>query len=304
MGTWGNKLYQNDIALDVKNNYIELVRLGASSLEATEILIAANSHIIADTEDSVLFWLALADCQCDFGVLEQDVKNHALSCIERIVEADESCDKLYISHTELEKLKEKILSPTHSPKKIRPINLYHCEWQINDVYAYELDSQYAKERGLNNKFILFHKVGTIVYHPGHIVPIVRVKMADGSKLPKNEQEFNELKYVQTGSHSINDPLMIPIDRSKPIHEQQLEENRLRSMADENGKLRIFKLALLNTSKRVIPKKLFYIGNFENVIPPQNEYTPRDEVSIPSSLWKYFDKYFVDRYCAYNQTHIL
>lgn len=39
MGTWGAKVYQNDVALDVRYEYKELLRYGKSGVEATRELI-------------------------------------------------------------------------------------------------------------------------------------------------------------------------------------------------------------------------------------------------------------------------
>ena len=61
--------------------------------------------------------------------------------------------------------------------------------------------------------------------------------------------------------------------------------------------------LLNTSKKVIPSKLIYVGNFANSIRPQNEFVPHSKDNIASVSWKQFDETFetkmIKRYCGHN-----
>ena len=146
---------------------------------------------------------------------------------------------------------------------------------------------------LEGCYFLFHKIGETTYWPGHIIPIVRVKIARENELPENLEEFNALEYVQTAVTECDDPLWVPRGRSY-VNGYPVEEWAL----DECGFLPEYRLELLNTSKRVIPKKLVYIGNYEEVIPPQIEFVPED-ISIPGFLWKYFDESMMKRYCKYN-----
>ena len=61
MGIWGIRLYQNDIALDTKEEYIQLLRDGNSEDEALKKVLSKNKDIIEDKIDGPVFWLALAE---------------------------------------------------------------------------------------------------------------------------------------------------------------------------------------------------------------------------------------------------
>ena len=46
MGVWGNKLYQNDIALDVKDSYKELLQDGKRNIFETVLNIELDKSFI------------------------------------------------------------------------------------------------------------------------------------------------------------------------------------------------------------------------------------------------------------------
>ena len=60
MGTWGRKLYDNDVALDVRD-MIESVFDSYSGDAAIERIITALSEDYKDEDDISIAWLAAAD---------------------------------------------------------------------------------------------------------------------------------------------------------------------------------------------------------------------------------------------------
>ena len=64
MGTWGFKLYQNDTALDIKDEFEKLFNAGKAIQQITDELIEDYKNIMGDPDEEPLFWLALADTQC------------------------------------------------------------------------------------------------------------------------------------------------------------------------------------------------------------------------------------------------
>lgn len=77
MGSWGLTNLQNDIAEDVKSDYISLLQKGKTGEEATKELTLQYEDAIADLDDAPVFWLALADVQWDYGRLEKHVGEKA-----------------------------------------------------------------------------------------------------------------------------------------------------------------------------------------------------------------------------------
>lgn len=79
MGTWGTGLYENDTALDVKDEFEEYYQRGMAVQEITDRLMQEYADILEDTDEAPLFWLSLADTQYHFGVLLPLVRESALT---------------------------------------------------------------------------------------------------------------------------------------------------------------------------------------------------------------------------------
>lgn len=306
MGTWGTKLYQDDLAVDIRDYYKDHLHRGESGNTITQDLLTLYEIEITDSEDSSVFWFALADTQWNLGRLEESVKEKALSYIsdgsdlirwenqgQRIVQARKKV---------IEELRQKLLSPQPPEKKISQYKIYHCEWKIGDVFAYKLESDLAKECGLYGQYFLIQKIDEGIWHPGHTVPIVYVKITNDMTLPSNVEEYNKLEYVQTGFTKYSDRFF-PIDMRRP-QEDIAEKSKINYQVDEYGFLPKYRVKLLNTSKRVIPKKLMYIGNFANAICPQKEFIPHSEMNILPVSWKQVDETFetkmIDLYFGNNK----
>jgi hypothetical protein len=82
MGAWGTGLYDDDIACDVKADYLECLESGGDERKIYEDFVEENSEFIDDEDDAPIFWFALADTQHEMGKLMPEVKEHALAEIE------------------------------------------------------------------------------------------------------------------------------------------------------------------------------------------------------------------------------
>ena len=305
MGTWGPNLYQNDTSLDVKDEFEKLYNEGKNVQEITDILTEEYKSLFGDIKEEPLFWLALADTQWEFGVLLPVVKEKALYWIDESVNMlifksiNTSAKENRIKN--LNGLRVKLLSTQPKVKKITKKRIYKCQWKYGDVFAYRLESDLAKEKGLYGRYFLIQKVDEGEWYPGHIVPIVYVKITDDINLPSNVEEYNKSEYVQT-SFTEYEYRFCPVDMRRP-QEDIAEKSKINYQVDEYGFLPQYRARLLNTSKRVIPQKLIYIGNFADVAQPQNEFIPHTKENIVSVAWKLFDETFETRmikwYCGHN-----
>ena len=310
MGAWGFKLYQNDTTLDVKDAFTELYRECKSVKQITDKLIIEYKDIISDVDEGPLFWFALADTQWDMGVLIPMVKEKALywidKCRSRLNFQSADISEKKSKQKTLDNLQTKLLSPQPEAKRVVKRRTYKCEWNIGDVFAYRLESDMARERGLYGRYFLIQKVDEHVYHPGHIVPIIYVKITDDTNIPSNEGEYNALEYVQT-SFLKYEQRCWPIDMSRP-EEDIAEKAKINYQVDEYGFLPVYRVILANTSKKVIPTRLIYIGNFKNVLPPQNEFIPHSKLNIGVTYWKNFDDTFetemIKKYCGHNLRELI
>ena len=191
MGAWGTALYSNDTASDIRGDYVDLLRRGNSNEESLKKLMEKDGDCIGIEEEEPLFWYALADTLWNYGRLTPEVKEKALYFLDH-PEAElarwEDDGGKYVEAwmRTLEKLRTKLLSPQPPEKKVSKYRLYKCTWQVGDVYAYRLESEYSKEKGLYGKYIIFQKVGETDWWPGHIIPLVLVYRWIGEEMPQKE----------------------------------------------------------------------------------------------------------------------
>ena len=274
MGAWGPKLYQDDVAEDVRDYYKDQLHRGKTGKEITQEMIAQNEDIISDQDDAPVFWFALADTQWNLGRLEDFVKEQALNHIQDGYDLKrwetENSQGAKIRERVLRELKEKLLSSQPAEKKISPYKLYHCEWKMGDIYAYELGGEYAKEMEMLGNYFYFIKVDERIWHPGHIVPVVYFYWITGDKLMSLE-ELKTMDYIP----------------------QFFNPKAYKNNPDRKT---LYRLTLLSTSSRVIPKKrLTFIGNIKEVKRVDNEDPGSYQVS-----WKDFEKYIIKNFRTWNE----
>lgn len=300
MGAWGPGLYQDDVALDIKEEYIDLLHKGKTKEEACEEVVCNNQDYLEDEEDVIPMVLALADTQWKYGKLMDPVKQDALSIIESGIglKAWEENPKYLKRRKEvLQKLKEKLESPQPPEKHLKPVRLYKCEWEMKGAYAYKLESDLAKEKGLYGRYIIFIKVDEDIWHPGHIIPIVWVKITDDDKLPKNEEELDKLEYIQI---LFTDYIELFCRIRFPDPENKAEVESLKYNVNENYELPIYRTSLISTSKRIIPKKIIYLGVFPKISPPKNEFVLENKISYYSIVWNHIENDIIFHYCFNNK----
>lgn len=267
MGTWGTKLYQDDVTEDVRYAYTELLRKGKTGEEATQELIDTFRDELADTDDAPLFWFALADTQWNIGRLQDTVKENALKFIDDGEDlkrwATASPSQYSQRKAVLAELKDKLSSPQPPEKKISKRRTYRCQWNLGDVYAYRLSGNYAEQKQLKGKYLYFVKVGEDDWTNDSIIPVVYVYWTMSDEilpLEKLEQAgFIPQFFV---------PSVYEKDKTLPIK---------------------YRLSLLSTSSRIIPKNnLTYIGN-------TGSKEPLEQPSIYSTFkaWKDFEEYIIN-----------
>ena len=312
MGIWGIGLYQNDTALDVQEEFKELFLKGKNVQEITDILLAEYAEGLDDPAEASAFWFALADTQWCYGILLPEVRQKALDWIERCIEHTKKLENSALhkkAKKVLEELRQRLLSSPPAAKvsssSAPRSRLYRCPWNIGDVFAYKLVSDLAKARGIAGRYFLIQKIDEYTWHPGHIVPIVYVKITKDENLPVTLAEYNQLEYIQT-SFSKYEECFWPINGSRP-EEDILEKSKLAYEVDEYGFLPEFRIKLVSTSKKSLPKDLFFLCNFTDASPPAKEFVPHAKININSMLWKShnstFETELIDAYYWHNQREL-
>ena len=299
MGAWGANLYQDDVALDVKDEYKDNLRRGKTNEETMQEIIDKYQELLEDEEDRGVFWLALADTQWNLGRLDDQVKEQALEIIELGTDLKrwEVNEKLYNKRKEiLEKLKEKLLSPQPEEKRMPKYRTYKCEWENGDVFAYQLKSEYAKEQGLEDRYLIIQKIDEIDWYPCSTIPLVRVKITEDKTIPKTEKEIDELEYIQTWFTSY-ERRFAGFSALRPLKDQ------IKGMSfntDEYGLLPEYMVSIIISSKNMTKGKLTYLGNYINITPPQNEFIPICKDNFPTVLWKNFEERLIEMYFDHNK----
>ena len=265
MGMWGSELYQNDTSLDIKDEFEELFIAGKNVQDITDIMTEEYGGIIGNDDEEALFWFALADTQWNNGVLLPFVKEKAICLIDKEMNGfkNDTTDLSEKTNCEkkLNKLRTKLMSPQPTAEKPVKKRTYKCQWKSGDVFAYRLESDLAKERGLYGRYILIRKVDEAVWYPGHIVPIVYFKITSDTNLSDNVGDYDRSEYIQTWFTKYEDRFL-PINMSCP-EEDIDKKSKIKYEVDEYGFLPQYRAILLNTSKRIVPQKLVYLGNFED-----------------------------------------
>lgn len=162
MGTWGVGIYQDDVTCDIKNDYVNRLRVGMSNLEATQDVIDLNMDFIEDEDDGPLFWFALADTQWKYGRLLPEVKERALKYLKdgSDLKRWEENKKMYEKRKKvLLDLENKLNSSQPEEKKVSKLVLCKPHWNVGDVLLYRLKNETdLKGSGFYGKYILLRIV--------------------------------------------------------------------------------------------------------------------------------------------------
>jgi hypothetical protein len=124
MGTSGAALFSDDVASDVKREFLDLLRQGLTPEKAVDRLTRDWADAINDADDGPTFWLGLAATQWAYGCLEETVKRRAIQVIDSGQDlARWSGAAMAKRRSVLESLKTQLLSPqpkAKRPRKLKP----------------------------------------------------------------------------------------------------------------------------------------------------------------------------------------
>lgn len=144
MGASGVKLFDDDLACDVRDLFREFLARGQSCDSASQTIVNHFADVIGTEEESV-FWLALAAVEWDYGALRPKLKKKALSIIKEGTDlgrwADDS-QLLTQRRKTLDFLARKLKSPNRKPKQYprkKPFSPQFA-WDRGDVFAYQMQS--------------------------------------------------------------------------------------------------------------------------------------------------------------------
>lgn len=284
MGAWGTGLYQDDIALDIRDTVKDDLRLGKPLNEIiTRLKVNYDIGEYGNNDEEPVFWCVLADTLWKLGRLDDEIKNQALYWIEQGGDTERwklEDPKLAVKREKVfSKIKEKLMSQQPHEKKISKQCFYECQWNIGDVFAMKLKGEMANKKSLLDTYLLFQVADKHLYSVvsdktvGNLCPIVRARLT----LSKQNPTLNDF---------INDEV---IKTSRPCESVNWKNT--------------YATLIYTTSTRVVPKDLIYLGNKELVIPNDDYGIFHDLMNICGNtnfvLWKQFENTMVNYYFGHN-----
>lgn len=173
---------ENELAMDVRNEYLDLLRAGVSGRKATRTVIDGFSEELADSDVAEpIMWMALAVTQWEYGRLEPGVKSKALRAIRGGGDVQAyPADRQHRRRLVLERVKARLESPQPPEKRVRiartavPLKKIEQHWKTGQVVAFRRDT---------GRFVLLLTEGVFVHeYMGQIPHFVPLKW-EGTKLP-------------------------------------------------------------------------------------------------------------------------
>ncbi|MGQ0633301.1 MAG: hypothetical protein ACT4QC_01715 [Planctomycetaceae bacterium] len=144
MGAWGNKLFEDDTACDVRDAYVGLLTAGHAGTAATDLLLERWKNSLADADEGPVLWLALAATQHKYGRLEPRVRNRAFEVLDQGLGLDRwremGARALNSRLKHLQKVRTQLESPQPKEKYVAPPFNDTCSWEAGDVVGYRLAS--------------------------------------------------------------------------------------------------------------------------------------------------------------------
>lgn len=105
---WGPRLYECDVALDTKAEYLEVYEPSKSVPDIMNQVLPRVKDFIKDQYDGPIAWMVLADLQMKRKKLDKRLRDIALDCIEIDLSYWQGNDQYEERKKELYKLKEKL----------------------------------------------------------------------------------------------------------------------------------------------------------------------------------------------------
>jgi hypothetical protein len=81
MGTWGAGIFENDVALDIRDDFEQDVADGLNVYEATRKALEEWGEALDDMDNGPVIYLALAALQVECGEVYRSIREKALEII-------------------------------------------------------------------------------------------------------------------------------------------------------------------------------------------------------------------------------
>jgi hypothetical protein len=192
MGDWGDGIFSNDFAADLRGDWREAIIDGLAPEEATALL--AERHGGKGSP----FWVALAAAQHQTGHLLADVRDRALAAIDA-GEDFEGWEADARRSAVLRRLAERLRGPQPAPKRLRGPRVVESGVEVGDVIRVR--------EPLSGREGLVAVVGEREGWPrGVREPIVEYLLWDGGEIPSRRSLARRRALIDTGWERWVEPL--------------------------------------------------------------------------------------------------
>jgi hypothetical protein len=191
VGTWGTALFSNDLALDVRDEYKELLTDGVTDVEATQQVLRDQLNGLADDSDeAAIIWLALAVTQSRLGRLDPAVAERAVQIIDAGGDlhqwGEAGAEKVARRRAALQKARAQLTGPQPPRRQLRHPS---TSLQPGDVLA---------DPTRDGRYILLR-----VARIGRGVPVVRLLFYAGQHIPPLDEIAGLPDYLHVNSYYPN-----------------------------------------------------------------------------------------------------
>lgn len=292
MGIWGFGLYDNDVTVDIKDSFQELLEQDIAVREIRSIIKEEYAELLSNPDEGLIATLALYDQLLDCGSLTKVERKKALELVVQIEQAEcwVNVSQAFLSgrRDELARLRERFQTVENkkpSPKKKSKT----IPWEVGKLYALPITMESAVAAGvpeIGNEYIL-------LYVNGYQMEDKRdahfwVKFTNDGELPKSVEDFNRLPFVQICSTMMQKrlgPFKCYEDVPKAFQQQYCP--------DKWEELPEYTMKIFGAKREPPPSNLLYLGVYVGVIPPEYEYF---RYPFPDgAVWKYAEEYILNRY---------
>lgn len=158
MGFWGEKIFENDFTLDVKDTIESGLSIGVSIREIIgDIKDEIDFDMLSIIEQN-LFWIASSTTLWENGRKDSKLFKKGIESIDLFLSDYQVSEEL---KAELVDYRNKLHN--QPPKKRTKRSPYICPWKIGDVFALPIEKDENVDNGLNGRYFIFIKRDERVY---------------------------------------------------------------------------------------------------------------------------------------------
>ena len=295
MGIWGPGLYDNDCTADVRDTFQQLLANGIRPEKAAKMIREENADMFRDSEDGPLSELALREQLFLFGALKEKERIETIAYLESGGDYSfwqENNPDLSEGRSK-EILRLTLLFRSPPPKTCKTKNgvgRTKYNWKKGQGFAIPITGDVQVD--FQGEYILLYVCGEAEKVDRFSIPEVYVKLTKGKVLPRNEQEFDMLDYVQISCTSMEERFC-PFKCIEDIPEAYQQDY----FPDAWGYLPEYTMVLYEAAGNHPPDSMIYLGCMDNVSPPFYNY--RKYRALNGTAWDYLQEFVLQRYCLHN-----